>query len=244
MGDSENRPVEKSNADIINEVCLPVMPLAMLRFEQITNFVTEEPLHIRVRLNQGDRLRDFEQILRLRTWVPNQETNSWCIYSEVREWVREEGNIGGLVIRNSVWDRYTDMRKLINAKSEDQDEHLRAWPAVRLRTFYFSEENSFELVRNLKTLDLALENGIKLIKREKSVEVSDWIEIDCMRRFDWGQVQATWTPDMVNKEIESLRIGIIDQLEKLLEAVLNKVYQIQLNYSVPLDIWKSMTIGE
>lgn len=59
-----------------------------------------------------------------------------------------------------------------------------------------------------------------------------------------SQLRDTWSSYMVNKEIESLRIGHIHQLEKLFETVLDKVYQIQLDYSVPPDRWKSTTIGE
>lgn len=244
MSDIENRPIEQSNADIINEVCLPIIPLFMLRFEQIVNFITEEPIHIRVKLKEDGYFHDFEQVLRLRTWVPNQEANSWCIYSEVREWVREEENIGGLIIRNSVWDRHIDLQKIKNAQPDDRDELLTAWPTMRLKTFYFNEENLLDLVQNLQVFDSALKNGIKLTKRKKTTEWPEWGNINCMRRFDWGQVEATWSPDMTSKEIESLRTSLIQQLEKYLENIPDKVHQIQLDYSIPLDIWKSMTIGQ
>lgn len=216
----------------------------MLRLEQIVNFITEEPIHIRVKLKEDGYFHDFEQVLRLRIRVPNQEVNSWCIYSEVREWTREEGNIGGLVIRNSVWDRLIDLQKARKAQPEDRNELLTAWPTMRLKTFYFSEEHLLDLVQDLLVLDSALRNGIKLTKRKKTVEWPDWGDTDCMRRFDWGQVQATWSPDMTSKEIESLRINLIQQFEKQFENVPDRVHQIQLDYSIPLDIWKSMTIGQ
>ena len=239
------KPKEEGNSQIINDVCLPVIPLIMLRYEQISNFYTEEPGFIRIKVTENDDYHLFEQVLRFRIWVPNQETNSWCIYSEDRGWLNEEGSIGGLVIRHAVWNRAYDTQKAQEAveRKNERNKFLNNWPTLELKNIYLNSKIASELIMFLKEIDKMLFEGIKLKKRREAEECPIWGDLEVMRLFDWGQVKSTWCPDMVNKDMESYVIKFDKQLKKYIKNITGSVYRMDLDYSIPLELLKALTQG-
>jgi hypothetical protein len=237
------KPIEKANAHNINTVSLSIIPLAMLQLENLADFLTEEPAHIRIKINEKDSYHSFEQVLRIRIWLPNQRTYSWCIYSEEREWSLEEGNAGGLIIRYADWDRSFDMQKVRN-KKKDKQEKKNEWPTLDLLNLYFNPKNSLELLKRLYEVDNCLFNGVKLRKRESSEAKPDWNDLEVMRRFNWGQIHNTWSPYMVNEEIENIVITLDEELNLFRKKNPDNIFQMDLDYSFPIEIKKALVYKE
>ncbi|MDA8226863.1 MAG: hypothetical protein M0T74_04025 [Desulfitobacterium hafniense] len=233
------KPVDNGNAEYVNEVCRPI-PFEMLRLQSIADFYTEEPPIISIRLKENDKRYDFEQVLRIRIWKPNQQTISWSVYSEDREWDLEDGQgIGGIVIRRVVWDRAKDTNRIKTL----QGKLINEWPNLSIQNIYLNPIISTPLVSDIKVLDIILGKGISFEQRNKLGEGHEWDEYEIRRVFDWGSVQAIWHPFMQNFELQNLINNLIKVLDEYLEKSTEIVFKMDLDYSIPTQLWKMLVEG-
>lgn len=233
------KPIEEVNAEYINEKCHPVM-FVMLQYEQIASFYSEEPLYIRVKQKKGNELYVYEQILRTRITIPNDKINAWCIYSGDREWPFKKSKERGLIVRNVVWDRRQDTNI---AKGNPTIKELKRWPTIYIKNIYLNPDKSHLLIKEIREFDQFIQRGI-ILKKRNSKESPLWLDLEVMRWFDWGQVQTTWSPHvMMNHEVEMRVIKLNDLLEQYKNNVQEKIYQMDIDYLIPPDIFKKYTQG-
>lgn len=233
------KPIEEGNAEIINEKCHPIM-VPMLQYEQMASYYTEEPLYIRAKHNKEDKLITYEQILRMRYTIPNDKINSWCIYSEDREYPFKKSKQSGLIIRNVIWDRKRDTNIV---KGNPSIKEQKRWPTIYIKNIYLTNDKSDDLIKEIKEFDQFIWRGIILKKRDTK-EHPLWLDLEVMRWFDWGQVKTTWSPyEMMNHEIEMQVIKLNDLLEEYKNNEHEKIYQMDLDYLIPLEVFKKYTQG-
>lgn len=238
------KPIEEGNAQIIEDVCLPIHQLALLRYEAISDFYTEEPQSIDIRIEKDREYVTFEQILRVRTWVPNKKTHSWCVYSEDRELTERDNNTCGLLIRQVTWDREKDLNKFKNADKETYKKLLESWPTLKIRNTYLEPQLCNEIEKIIRKFDEILQNGIALEERSNISSTPSWKNMELLRLFDWGKVHTTWSPSKENKVIESY-ILLLEKIfsESLDFATDEAIHQVNLDYSCPPIIWKALVHG-
>ena len=230
------KPVEKGNAELIKEKCHPIM-FTMLQYEQIANFYTEEPLYIRAKLNEEDKLNVYEQILRIR-YKSLDRINSWCIYSLNREWSSKKTTDNRFIIRNVIWDRKHDLK----IAKDNQDGDKKSWPTLYIKNIYINSDMADSVKKGIEQLDHFVRKGI-VLKKRGAKEYPPWLYFEVMRWFDWGQVKATWSPYMMNNEIETLVIKINELLEQCIANVKEMIYQMDLDYLIPPEVFKKYTQG-
>ena len=76
-----------SNSKNFREVCLPNL-FQMQQYESIADFITQEPLSMRLKIREDEEFFVFEQVFRTRIWVTNQKSEAWLIFRKI-----ENGNI-------------------------------------------------------------------------------------------------------------------------------------------------------
>jgi hypothetical protein len=234
-------PIENGNAINIKQVCLGIMPLVLLRFEELVDFLTEEPEAIGIMLSETDSERMFEQVLRIRQWIPNISTISWSVYSESREWDLKEDN-SGIVIRRVKWDRSFDIKKTKGATKDERISMLNDWPTVEMKNIYLSKENLQKEIKTFQKFDQILRSGITLIKRDISKKPI-WGDMEVLRKFNWGKYHAVWDFTMMSKPIEDFSKKICKMIEDNLNSNFGNIYQIRLDYSIPPELEKSIIYG-
>lgn len=239
------KPIEKGNAQTINEICLPINPaFTLLRYEAITNFYSEEPQHIYLKLRESDKRCLFEQVFRLRVRIPNQMAYAWIIYSNSREWLNEDGGTKGLIIRNVIWERSVDSERVKEIAKSNREVLLTSWPELQLSNIYLNPQVSTQLIDTLLKGDNILSKGIVLEERASEAEQPEWYEIEIRRLFDWGNVQALWSPDMENKDLERFCFNLNEKLKTYINKDLENVYQMDLDFIYPPNEYKRLVFGD
>lgn len=242
FNESYLKNIGKGNAQFINEVCLPLIPLVLLRYESFVDFYSEEPRNVYVKFHKNDNKQLFEQIFRLRVWIPNEITYSWNIFSSSRDGfgVRRKD---GLIVRSVIWNRYLDVKKVKEASKEDKKLLLNSWPNLDINTIFLNEYQSKKLLGILMNYDKHMNNGIKLSKREGDLEKLNWSNIEISRLFDWGSVNANWSPEMENKQLEQYSVNINKTLLGYLTLDFDKIFQMDMDFSYPPEMYKKIIDG-
>ena len=93
-------------------------------------------------------------------------------------------------------------------------------------------------------MDDLMKCGILLSFRENSKESFKWSDIEVLRKFNWGQIHNTWSPIVVNTEIETFLKSMDIYLNQLTEKPQEKIYQMDLDYSCSLHMKKDLIVGE
>lgn len=237
------KPIEEGNAQSISESCLPITPLVLLRYEAIADFYSEEPRNISVKLHESDKSNLFEQIFRLRVWVPNQAIDSWIIYCNSRDWLDPEVEVKGLIIRHVIWERSEDIVRVRTTHKNNKGKLLDRWPQIKARNIYLNPQLSVQLIKILSEGDKILSKGITLAKRSLKKNRPDWRNLEIRRVFNWGNVQALWDPSMENKELETYCLVLSDHLKAISNQNLESVYELELDFGYPPEDYKSLLSG-
>ena len=229
-------PLEKGNAKNIEIVCLPMMKLAMLYYEEIYNFYSEEPIYINVKFNEYDeKYTVYEQIFRFRYWNQNDKACSWIIYSEEREFNAKQYCQNGLIIRNVCWDKQYDIKKVQICKG-DKSLIMNSLPQIAATNYIIRDNRVNEIVKTIQMIDKAIENGVKLeINVNKDYE-NKWREIEVLRLFEWGQIHNTWSPFKTNRDVEKLLQGFEEQLMLISSDIKDSIDIMKLDFSCPPHI--------
>lgn len=227
------------NARQIAEVCLPVHPLYMLRCETIADFYTEEPPSIQVKLEEESEYLIFEQISRVRLWIPNITTTSWMIYSEARD-IRESHS--GIVIRHVVWDR----EKEIQAHQSNIEQGVRTLtnlnPVIHSSCYYLTKEMAEPIIDLMTDLDTCLTRGFVLTDKAASHE--EWVNYELVRSLDWGQFKLNWSGGKQHAQIEEYMKSLIDLCQTCVETSKSiHIHELVLDYSVPPKLYASIVDG-
>lgn len=238
------KDIEKGNIQIINEACFPVAPMALLRYESFVDFYTEEPCNVYVKFHKNDNKCLFEQILRLRVWIPNQLTYSWSIYSSSRDRF-EKAREDGLILRYVAWHRSLDVQKLKEANRERKKMLLTELPELEVNNIFLNHKQASCLIDVLDEGDKLVSNGITLNQRSSKLEMPSWKNFELTRMFDWGSVRANWSTTMENIKIEKYGMKLSECLSSYLNTGISgkKIYQMDLDFLYPPEMFKKLIDG-
>ena len=228
-----------SNAQTSKESCRGIIKLPLLRYEAIADFYLCQPAQIRVKLNESEELDIFEQIFRIRTWLKNRYMASWSIFSNTRD-LQDEDNMG-LVLRNCIWDRSSDMNKVRN--TDNKETLLHSWPNIICVSNYIPFESSTKFGLQMKKMDNAISEGIKVVPRKNELN-KEWNQIEVYRQFNWGGSHSIWDITMEDFKIEKEIEDLILQFKETMKVNKVQVYQMEFDYLFPPDIFKDLVCGD
>lgn len=216
---------EKNNATIFEsrEILLKNQPL-LLKYEDIVDFFTEEPNNVLI-IREGEEEQEYEQIMRIRFWIPNKKIFSWILYGNDRN--LKEASASGFVLRHVVWDRESD---IIRIRNEGREKSLKSLPKVYSNTVYISEGNSKELIKTLEKEKYFFLNGVKLHKRKNDQEII-WRDLEYYRVFDWGSVNLVFSMERENEFLEKYIFECNEIFEYFMETEKKKVEKMVLQYN-------------
>lgn len=203
--------------------------------------LTEEPLQIGVQLYERGELYEFEQVLRIRKWIPNEKLYSWSIYSEGRDFSRSDDSAGGIVMRLARWDKRYDIESLKTGDEKRREQLLNAVGSLQTENIYLGADQCNTIVQQFSSLDALMNNGCLLTQRSPTDAKPDRSDFEIARRFNWGQVHITWSSQKINREIEEQ----VDRLEKLFmgHKTTHKIHRLVLDYSVLPSMYQSNITG-
>lgn len=220
----ENKyPGDLGNATIITNKVAQESVFVMLRWEDIFDYFSEEPVSITVKEKENSSEEDYIRILRIRIWNQRKRSVSWSVYSEERE------NLDKLVIRRVKWDMRKDEEWLTKHVEKNRAAALKRQPTMEICNKFLPSSQSDSISRLIDNLDSEIKYGFSL--HEDSNSTWEWNDIEILRLYDWGQIHLTWCPARKNEEVErkmrELAAGVDDAIEKADE----NIYEMNLNYS-------------
>ena len=110
----------------------------------------------------------------MRYTIPNDKINSWCIYSEEREYPFKKGKQSGLIIRNVIWDRKRDTNIV---KGNPSIKEQKRWPTIYIKNIYLTNDKSGDIIKEIKEFDKLIWRGIILKKRDAK-EHPLWLDLE------------------------------------------------------------------
>lgn len=194
----------------------------MQRYESVFDFYSEEPLSISVQKEKGDKIVNYEQILRIRKWNSRNVCSSWTVYSEDREKIKD------IVIRNVEWDMGKD-KKYVRENIKNISISM-GWPSIIIKNNFIPSNYSKDILKAISELDIKVKNGILL--EENMCPSWTWRDLEVKRLYDWGQIHSTWSTNMKNKDVENKIVTLVSIFESSLKYIDVEVESISINYSI------------
>jgi len=232
----EVRFIERSNANIIEEVFYPVSNIPMYRFESLVDFVVKEPALIHLYNNRDNDRITCEQIFRLLVDIPNEHLIAYTVYADERESITKGCSI---ILRQLYWDKQNDIKQL-KQFPEKRAKYLQSWPTLSSKYNVFDRSDLLKKILN--DFDSTINHGISLDKRA-SEELPIWRDIELMRRYDWGELCSSWGTSMQNIEVETLILNLLDIFKLEIDRDNPKIGKIELDYRFPLDLYQKILYG-
>ena len=157
---------------------LSILTLSMIRYETIFDFYSEEPPIIKVCLNKdhGENY-SYEQILRIRKWKNNEESYSWCIYAQQREFGKDFDEntdiLKNLIIRNVKWDMKKDIEKIKKCSPHKEN--------INVENVIDEIEKYLDLVNNsnfdkIHSMVFEVNDPIDALPKSKVIDILDILE--------------------------------------------------------------------
>jgi len=230
------RPINNANADIVNDVSLPLFKIPILRIEELFTLYSEEPYNIKAKISKRSKRLDFEQVLRIRKWIPSDKSYGWYVYSEERDLKNPH-----LILRHVLWDKPKDKFKLkFNDLSKPENEHLNyCWPSIISKTYFLDKKNSKIISKKIKQFD---SEQNKYFEISECDEKEKYYDIEFSRRYCWGEKKLIWNSLVESKLLENY----ILELENLFDCISSEdhenIYQLDFDYlydveSMEKSIW-------
>lgn len=230
------KPENKANAENVQETNSHALKLALLRYEQLFNLYAEEPYIIKVKMQKSSRYQEYEQVFRIRKWLPNVGAYAYYLYSTERECFGEN-----FILRKVSWDRKEDENRVRQQNEFQRDELLFSWPSIIAESIFLATAEYGNILDLLSQMDEVVRNGISL-KAKPTRHNFDYNNIECSRRYDWGEVKSIWNSNMENMELEELIIKFENEC-KAVKNNGNQVYQMDFDYLFNPDEMKNSIYG-
>lgn len=140
-------PIETGNCKQIITECKPVLPLLLLRYESIATHYTEEPIFI-----YDNQDEPYEQIFRLREFIPNKKISSFMIYAKERKISYQQD----IFIRHAYWDKKYDQQYIKEKDALRKQYLLTAMPSLYGRTLRinFGNNHFTKVIHTLQEIQL------------------------------------------------------------------------------------------
>lgn len=220
----ENKyPADLGNAAIITNKVAQGSVYVMLRWEDIFDCFSEEPVSITVKEKENSSEEEYIRILRIRIWNQRKRSVSWSVYSEERE------NLENLVIRRVKWDMRKDEEWLRKHIKENRAAALKRQPTIEICNKFLLSNQSDSILRLIDNLDSEIKNGFSL--HEDNNSTLEWRDIEILRLYDWGQIHLTWCPAKRNEEVERKMKELAAGMDYAIEKADESIFEMILNYS-------------
>ena len=231
-----NKPLDNGNVNCIKEEVSVIIRLAIIRYDEIFQFYSTEPVVISIKKDSKSETIVFHQILRVRKWKRNV-AYSYQIFSRGRVW--EENNNVDLIVRKVEWnvERDTQLVKKANGNRDVLDK----WPGLDIQNIYLDHNSAEEIMNEIADLDHLIENGIVLTN--VSEPSWDYKDLELLRRYDWGQIHSTWSPSKENRMIEDKLECIRAVLDNVIDSPHDNIEQMTLCYSDLPETYKNLRYG-
>lgn len=223
-------PKSIGNADEINEKGALLSNFIMIKYEDIFDYYSDEPISVSIKLSENSEALILGRVLQIRIWNKEKKSYAWSIYSDDRM------DLNNLLIRKVVWDMDIDMQYAKQHIKEDRAQILKSWPTMNNINKYIGRSHSLSIAKIIRELDLIIEKGISLNKSQ----APKWAhrEMEFLRLSDWGQVHLLWAPVMENKELETKINNLISVMDMAIEDDISKVFSMKMNFYMLPEIFK------
>ncbi len=222
----------------IKEKQISPMKILMFRYESEFEYYVEEPKYISVVKKPEENSQNMELILRITLWNYQKEGVAWSIYADERE------EYSKIVLRKIVWDvsesenRIKTMRDMRENYKEYRRKLLLSSPDIATYNYYTEGIPVQRLKEELEPFDNILQNGI-ILSPQKNI-AANWSNIDVLRKYEWGQLHYTWSPEVQCKELEDIILSLIKKLDTIMEEINQRVESICLHYNLTPDTYKEL----
>ncbi|MBO1306225.1 hypothetical protein JZO70_08645 [Enterococcus sp. 669A] len=231
-----NRVINRGNSASISEVCLPVIELTMLRYENLFYYYADEPLTVLVSQANNEK-EEFRRVFRVICQMLDGDSFAWSIYAGDLE------ELDHIVVRKVVWHYSMDKKNVIERARFEREKLLTQYPSIETETIYLKNNLWKEtVVAQLATLDEELTRGITL--RDNDHPDYSRIHTNIGRWYDWGKIELAFSPLKVNEEIERKISSIIETIDQSIKNQTMQVLEILLNYSIPPTVFKHYSEGD
>ena len=233
--------IEKGNIPSIESVCFPTAPFIMLRYSALADFYTEEPRYILARYSNNIDL-SFEQILRIRLWIPNRRTSSWLIYATSRDVTDTNSLSNGIFLRHILWDKRQDITLIRSKRDINSTENQ--YPRMMAETLHILPSDHITLIEKMIALDKTIKSGISLEEKEAALNIP-WSDMEVYRMYDAGYWGVNFSLNQRNLCLEKKVQELIAYLHrtKRTSRYSENIKSIQLNYSYPIESYKNHIWG-
>lgn len=214
-------PKELGNAtNIIGETVKENLSL-FEKLEKEFDFLSEEPLTVSIKKEEGSKVELFTRILRIRVWCGKYK-NSWNVYSKDREIFND------LIVRRVVWDLDKDAKFLKKYCDENQKVMSERFLSVDILNIYISSFQAKNVIRLINQLDTEIGEGFILKKKHRTKE--KWREVEILRLYDWGQIHCIWGSDRKHKDVCKKIKKLVLGLDKVIKKSGESIFEMTLNY--------------
>ena len=206
------------------------IPLIMIRYEMIFNYLSEQIG--KIIFTNHDAV--CEPIYRYVKDIPDERKVSWQIFSDERNLPSKK-----MVIVIWVWDKKEDIIRYRRVKSEQetgielQDEFL----CLRAYVHVCDKDEMQNVFAKLALLDNLIASGIHLGERRKiDFPKVHWNEIEVYRAYDWGQVEETWNRLKQNVQVAAITEEIGEFLTEMVKGSLyEEDSELVFDYPYPVE---------
>lgn len=221
------------------EVCSKITPLFLLRQEAMVHYLTEEPIFMYCKENELSEEKTLEQVLRCRVWTADSMI-SWSFFSEYRNFLDESGKESPLVIRKVYWNK--NQEYYLNLPPNVRADLMTKWPDALIQNVYVYAEDALELIRMLMKLDSIILK-LKVPGGRGTEVVSTKLETEVRRLFDWGLYHLSWNETRINPSVEGYFEELFRYVEGFISRYQKSIHTINLDYTIPPKIFKSIVEG-
>lgn len=232
---SDNRFIENGNASVIKKVSYPYK-IPMYRYRAIVDFCNEQLAIIHVKRTESDEKVYCEQIQRFMVDVSNGDLLTYIIFSNQREQFDKDACF---ILRKLLWEKGKDINRL-KQFPEKRQEALLSWPTIKVENVVIYYNDAFNIIHLLQQTDKLTKYGIVLNERSSHNKPywKDMKDIELMRRYVWGEIRCCWGAFMQNAIIEQHIFSSIETLDKELLREFKDIYEMELDYTFPIDEFK------
>lgn len=212
-----------SNSKIINEREKNITKIFMWKYEDVFDYLSGEPVAIKVQDEEQNEAETYERIFRLRMWNREKSSVSWSMYSDDREEIKR------IIIRKVLWDMESDMKKMPRLRNESE-EVLNELPSITTYNFFMPLKADSLIIELLSGLDALLEQGIALSNGNSSGR--QWRDMELLRLYNWGQIHLTWCPYKTNTPVEAKLFEMMEEMERLINMEKEDIYSMDFIYEL------------
>ena len=230
-------PIETGNCKQIITECKPVLPLLLLRYESIATHYTEEPIFI-----YDNQDEPYEQIFRLREFIPNKKISSFMIYAKERKLSCQQD----IFIRHAYWDKKYDQQYIKEKDALRKQYLLTAMPSLYGRTLRinFGNNHFTKVIHTLQEIQLHIEKN--LVFHEPKQQRQQWNDIEIYVLFDWGKYCRIWDRSQENTHFQNRLDSLKYTIKQILKTTSDNhepLEKITLDQSFPLSLFRDLTCG-